>query len=326
MLTDAVLRLLRVQRGQIARHQVREVEPDPRRRRSIYHDPMLEPVTTRVFHHRAVPWSLEQEVMLGVLDAGPQARLWGKPAACHWGFSRFPRLPSHVGVPRRRVAEDHRAQVHRIRAYNEGDLTSHDDIPIARPERVVLWLAGMWTHRFDQDIASDRTEVALDHAWRQRLIDGAFIHELAERSGGSGRSGIVAFRRTLETRPPSYQPAGSRLEERFEATVPWVVRKELDRQVTVDVEEAIRTVDFRLRCWPLIVEINGEAFHTSLTDRAADAERYRRLLDLGFSVVVFWEFDVWHDADAIREVMLHLGRNRDRRPTVHRPTKAPWEW
>lgn len=326
MLSDAVLRLLRVQRGQVARHQIREVEPDLLCRRSIYRDPMLEPVTRRVFRHRAVPWSLEQEVMLGVLDAGPRARLWGKSAACHWGFGRFPRLPAHVGVPRRHVAEDHLAQIHRIRSYDTCDLTSHDDIPVARPERVVLWLAGMWTHRFGHDIAADRAAVAIDHAWRQRLIDGDFIHELADRSGGSGRSGIVVLRKTLETRPPDYQPAGSRLEERFEAIVPWVVRKELHRQVTVDAEEAIRTVDFRLRSWPLIVEINGEAFHTSLTDRAADAERYQRLLELGFSVAVFWEYDVWHDADAIREVMLHLGRNRDRRPTLHRPTKAPWEW
>lgn len=326
MLPDSVLRLLRVQRGVIGRHQVRDVECDPNRRRSIYRDPMLDHVTPRALRHRAVPWSIEQEVMVGVLDAGHDARLWGKPAACHWGFSRFLRLPVHVGIPRRQISGDHKAQLHRVRSFDSRDLTSHDDVPIARPESVVLWLAGMWTHRFGHDIAADRAAVALDHAWRQRLIDGQFIHDLADRSGGSGRSGIVVLRRILEKRPPDYQPAGSRLEERFEAIVPWSVRQQLSRQVTVDVEEAIRTVDFRLRCWPLIAEINGEAFHTSLTDRAADVERYERLLELGFSVVVFWEHDVWHDATVIREVMDHLARHPDPVPTLHRPTKAPWEW
>ena len=39
------------------------------------------------------------------------------------------------------------------------------------------------------------------------------------RSGGRGRSGIVVLRTVLETRPVDYQPAGSRLEERFEEIV-----------------------------------------------------------------------------------------------------------
>ena len=135
----------------------------------------------------------------------------------------------------------------------------------------------------------------------------------------------MVLRELLEQRPPDYQPAGSRLEERFEEIVPWTVRRELRRQVTVDVEQAIRTVDFRLDTWPLIAEINGEAFHTSLTDRAADDVRYDRLLELGFSVVVWWEYDVWHDQATIPTVMLDLLRNPDQQPTLHRPTRAPWE-
>ncbi len=326
MLPDPVLRLLRMQRGLASRQQVRELEPDPNRRRCIYDDPMLESPTSRVLRHRAVPWSIDQEVMLGVLDAGSGAHLWGKAGACHWGFSRFPRLPVHVGVRRRNVGYRHVAQIHRIRSFDCVDLATHADIPVARPERLVLWLSGMWTHRFGHEIAADRTGVVLDHAWRQRLIDGDFIHDLAARSGGSGKSGIVVLRTVLESRPPGYKPAGSRLEERFEAIVPWTVRNDLDRQVTVDAVDAVRTVDFRLRSWPLIVEINGEVFHTSISDRAADGERYRRLLALGFSVVVLWEHDIWHDAAAVREVMLHLARHPDREPVLHRPTKAPWEW
>jgi very-short-patch-repair endonuclease len=167
--------------------------------------------------------------------------------------------------------------------------------------------------------------VLLDHAWRQRLIDGPYLHDLASRSGGRGRSGIVVLRQVLDTRPPDYRPAGSRLEERFEEIVSPVVRSELRRQVTVDVEPVIRTVDHRLDRWPLIVEVNGEAWHTSLTDRAADAERYERMLELGFSVVVFWEYDVWHDHATVRRSLDHLLLNPDPVPTLHRPTPAPWD-
>ncbi len=183
----------------------------------------------------------------------------------------------------------------------------------------------MWTHRFGHEIANERTATTIDQAWRQGLIDGHAVHALAERAGGRGRSGIVVLREVLESRPPDYQPAGSGLEERFEAIVSPEVARSLERQVTVDAEVVIRTVDFRLRQWPLIVEINGEAFHTSLTDRAADAERYARLIDLGFSVAVFWEYDIWHDKVAVRSAMERLLRHPDSTPRLHRPTRAPWE-
>lgn len=325
MLPEEVLQLFRLQRGLAARHQILDAVTDPRDRRRIYRHPELTDASSRVLRHLAVPWSIEQELMLGVLDAGRGARLWSKSAASHWGFTRFRRLPAHVATVRRSSRGTEVAQLHQVRSLDCRDVVFHDDIPLARPEVVILWLCGMWTHRLGHDLALERAEVAVDQAWRQRLIDGEFIHELADRSGGRGRSGIVVLRELLEKRPPDYQPAGSRLEERFEEVVPWTVRRELRRQVTVDVEQAIRTVDFRLDAWPLIAEINGEAFHTSLTDRAADDRRYDRLLELGFSVVVWWEYDVWHDPAIIATVMLDLLRNPDQQPTLHRPTRAPWE-
>ena len=75
----------------------------------------------------------------------------------------------------------------------------------------------------------------------------------------------------------------------------------------------------------MVVEINGEAWHSSLTDRAADNERYARFLDLGFSVVVFWEYDIWQDSRTVRAAMDRLIRRPDEKPTLHRPTPAPWE-
>lgn len=326
MLPSPIAELLRTQIGLISYHQIRLIEPWEAARRAIHRHPDLESLTPRVLRHRAVPPCSQQCLLAGVLDAGPSALLWGKSAACHCGFSRFRLLPPHVAVSRTHVKGERFGQLHIVRNLDACDRMLHADIPTARPEITILWLAGMWTHRFGHDIASERLAVALDQAWRQRLIDGQFIHDLVTRSGGKGRSGIVVLRQVLETRPPEYQPAGSRLEERFEEIVPPNVRAHLDRQVTVDIEPVVRTVDFRLRTWPLIIEINGEAFHTSLTSRAADAERYERLLSLGFSVVVFWEYDIWHDARTVHRVMAHLHRSPDATPTLHRPTKAPWEW
>lgn len=326
MLPEHVIQLLQTQSGVVARHQIRELEPDRHARRSIYADVHLELTTRRVFRHRAVPPSQDQTLMTSILDAGPGAILWGKSAATRWGFGRNRLLPPHVAVPRRRRSSaGAHGQTHILTTLLERDCTHVAGIPIARPELVVLWMAGAFTHRFGHEIALERTEVALDQAWRQRLVDGRYIHELADRSGGRGRSGIIVLRQALERRPPDYQPAGSRLEERFESIVGAQIAGRLDRQATVDITPVIRTVDFLHRDRPLIVEINGEAFHSSLTDRAADDERYQRLLALGFSVVVFWEHDVWNDAESIRRSMERLASQPDPRPMLHRPTKAPWE-
>lgn len=325
MLPDPVVELLRRQRGLAAHHQIRLIEPNPTARRAVYRHPDLDVASPRVLRHRAAAPCPEQDLLLGVLDAGPDALLWGKSGACHWGYSRFRLLPPHVAVRRRNVKGDRLAQIHALRHFDAIDRTVHADVPVARPETILLWLAGMWTHRFGHELAERWTAVAIDQAWRQRLVSGPYIHDLAAQSGGKGRSGIVVLRAVLEQRPPDYQPAGSRLEERFENVVGAAARQ-LDRQVTVDAETAIRTVDYRARPWPLVIEINGEAFHTSLTDRAADRERYDRLLDLGFSVAVFWEYDIWHDAMTVQEATTRLVRTPDSIPTLHRPTKAPWQW
>jgi very-short-patch-repair endonuclease len=323
MLPELVLDLLRRQRGALADRQLLALEPPDRRR--VRRHPELVQVSSRTWRHLAVPPSAEQRLILSVLDAGADAALWGKSGASHWGFSRYRRLPAHVGVTRTRLRGPRLAQVHRIRDLDPHDIVTHLDVPTCRPERIILWLAGMMTHRLGHEVALERMKVILDQAWRQRLIDGHAIHALAECAGGKGRSGIVVLRQLLEERPPDYQPAGSRLEERFEESLTTEVRRQLVRQVTVDAEVVIRTVDYKLKAWPLIAEINSEVFHSSFADRTADAERYDRLLDMGYSVVVWWEYDVWNDPGTIRRYMDHLLRNPDPEPTLHRPTKAPWE-
>lgn len=322
MLPDLAGELFGRQYGVAANCQLQPLTAAERRR--VLRHPDVERLTPRVLIHRIAPPVPERALLSAVFDGGRGAVLWGKSAVTFWGFGRFRSQPVHVGRPRTRLRGPRLGQMHLCSDLDLVDTTVHREIPVARPELAVLWLAGMWTHRFDPVIAADRTAMVLDQAWRQRLIDGEYLHELVERSGGRGRSGIVAMRQVLETRPPGYQPAGSRLEERFESVVPYVVRQHLDRQVTVDAEVTIRIVDYVHRRWPLIVEINGETWHSSLSDREADAARYRRLLELGYSVVVFWEYDVWHDPDVVRDTMLRLHLRPDPVPTLHRPTPAPW--
>lgn len=327
MLPERVIELLRVQRGVIATRQLGALSTSDRRR-VLEREPELERLTPRVLRHRVSDRSREQHLMAAVLDAGNGAGLWGKSAAALWGFGRFRSPTPHVGTPRTVVRGERLGQVHLLRNVGPEAMTTHLDIPVGRPEETVLWLAGMWTHRWGPggfDIAVARTAATLDHAWRSRLIDGHRIHRLCERSGGRGRSGIVVFREVLRTRPPDYKPAGSALEDRFESTLPAGMRQRLERQVCVGGDDAlIGVVDYRHRNRPLIVEINGEAVHSPITARAADAERYDRLVAAGYEVMVVWEYDVFHQPHRIVAALAEVEAGPVR-PRVIRPTRAPWE-
>ncbi len=207
------------------------------------------------------------------------------------------------------------------------ELTDLLGIPVARPELAIRWLAGAWTHRWPghPEVVDERLGRTLDHAWREGLIDGRYLHELAARTGGRGRSGIVALRRALETRPPDYLPSGSGAEDRFEEVIRSQDLGRLRRQVSVYDEAPIGVVDYEASCWPLVVEINGEQWHTADVDRRADERRYARLLRLGYSVLVLWQYDVWHEPALVRGATGRLLDRRDPRPRLHRPTPAPWE-
>lgn len=327
MLPTALTDLLGRQYRAVSRAQLRLLVPDPLERDELRRVLDLRPLTSRVLAQPVHEPGPGRRLVTEVLDAGPGARLWSKTAATWWGFGRHRLSPVHVARPRSSSRPPAGAQLHEIRSLDPRDLTEHQGIPIARPELVIRWLAGALAHSWSNrpDIALDKLEKTVDHAWREGLVDGRYLHELAERTGGKGRSGIVLLRQALESRPPDYLPAGSGAEERFESLLPTASRARLRRQVRVYDHAPIGVIDYEALAWPLAVEINGEQWHTSFADRMADQERYERLLGLGYSVLVLWQYDVWHDGATVRTAVERLLACPDPRPAVHRPTPAPWD-
>lgn len=325
MLPEPVIDLLRNQYGLLAWHQLTDPVTAADRRRIGRH-PDIERLTPRVLRHRVAAPCREQRVLAGVLDAGPGGQLWGKSSSSLWGFGRFRSPCPHVAVRRTVIRGERLAQVHLVRHLTV-DVTSHLGIPTARPEETVLWIAGMWTHRWGPsgfDIALERTGRTLDHAWRLGLIDGERIHSLCASNRGRGRSGIVVLRQLLDERPPDYRPSGSALEDRFESVLPPRLRRDFERQVPLGDDRPIGIVDYCHRSRPLVVEINGEVFHTSISDRQHDDERYRRLVAAGFEVVVVWEYDVFHQPNRIVRALEQVTAG-PHVPRVIRPTNAPWD-
>ena len=71
------------------------------------------------------------------------------------------------------------------------------------------------------------------------------------------------------------------------------------RQVELGGREWLGRVDFVAVELPLIVFVDGERWHSSVLDRAADARQQAELEDAGFIVVRIPEYDVWHDVAAV---------------------------
>lgn len=322
MLPGSVLDLFARQYALAGRHQLRSRCTPAERRRCVRH-PDVEPVG-RVLRHRAGVTDLGQQLLLPVLDAGRGAVLWGRAATHWWGFGRFRAFPVHVARPEDGTRGPHLGIIHTTRVLEpELDLTVHRGIPIVRPERLLLWLARADTERYGHEIGAIRLERALDHAWREGLVDGHRIHELARRCSGKGNSGIVILRQLLEARPPDYRPTDSGLETRWEEVV-GPMASQFRRQVILGDEAPIGRFDQVHVDRPLVVEIHSEKFHTMPSDREDDAERVERLVAAGFCVVIYWQHDIWHDAETVRRSLAAVLAG-PHRPGLVRPTPAPYE-
>ena len=325
MLPGSVVHLLERQYSLVATHQLR-ARCTPAERRRSRRDPYLEPIGPRVLRHRAGVAQLGQQLLAPVLDAGPGSVLWGYAATQWWGFGRFRSFP--VDVARRPCAmgRDHLGRVHQTTTLDpERDVVVHRDIPIARPERLILWLAREFTSRYGHDLGALRLERTIDHAWRLRLVSPTRIHALAEKRSGKGNAGIVVLRSLLDHRPVDYRPTDSNLEARWEEVV-GAMAAQFRRQVVLGDEDPVGRFDAVHASRPLVVEIHSEAFHTMPSDIERDAGRVDRLLAAGYSVIIYWEHDIWHDAHQVRSSLRWILDHPDERPTCHRPTPAPFDY
>ena len=321
MVPGSVLDLFTRQFSLVGRHQLLDRCSPSERRRLVRH-PDIERAGPRVLRHRAGSVDLGQQLLLPVLDAGQDALLWGRAATHWWGFGRFRAFPVHVTRPRNGTRTPHLGIVHVTRhLVPELDTAVHRGIPIVRPERLLLWLARADTERYGHEIGALRLERTLDHAWREGLVNGNRIHELAVRCSGKGNSGIVILRQLLERRPPDYQPTDSNLEARWEEVVGPMARS-FRRQVVLGDDAPIGRFDQVHVDRPLVVEIHSEKHHTMPSDVADDDERAEDLVAAGFAVVIYWQYDIWHDARTVRRTLAEiLARPHEAR--IHRPTRAP---
>ena len=248
----------------------------------------IDRVTRRVLRVPGAPRTDLQAVLTAVLDAAPGAFACGHTAAAIWEVAGYRLAPVHVVRPRglsgRRSSL---AVLHEVKRLLPRHVTVLKDVPVVRPERMVLDLCASEHPR--------RAARALDDAWRRRLLSRRSARALVSETSVQGRPGLSLLRALLDERGDDYVPPASNLEARFASIITQAGLPEMRRQVdSGDDERWVGRVDFRDVDRPLIVEIQSETFHSALIDRVEDEARLAALRAAGFEVVEITEEQVWH--------------------------------
>ncbi|HEY6533179.1 MAG TPA: type IV toxin-antitoxin system AbiEi family antitoxin domain-containing protein [Acidimicrobiales bacterium] len=258
-----------------------------------------------VLRRTGSPSSDQQAAMASVLAVGPGAALSHASGAALWAFPGYRLLPCHVtigGVAGRRASID--ARVHRTGFLPPHHVTTIDGIPVLTPSRLLFQLAAASSVR--------RMEMLTEKAWSRRLVSGRSLHGMLDELSRHGRKGLKVMREVLAERPVDYVPPESNLEARVESLLRDHGLPEMRRQVELGGREWLGRVDFVAADLPLVVFVDGERWHSSLLDRAADARQQAELEAAGFVVVRIPEYDVWHSVPAFVD-RVRAGYRRARR-------------
>jgi very-short-patch-repair endonuclease len=244
-------------------------------------------LTRRVLRLEGSPRTPHQAALAAVLDSGPGAVLSHGSAAALWGLSGHRLHPAHVSVVRGgSQTRSPLAVVHRPRALPDRFVTGLDDIPVVRPELLVLQACATMPRR---------AERVLDGLWSLRLLSGPVLRDCLDELAVCGRPGIVRLRELLDDRGVAYVPPASGLEARFAAITRGAGLPAMERQANLGDDEAwTGRVDFFESALAHIVEVDSERYHAALVDRRADEARQLRLEAAGFTVTRVADVDVWH--------------------------------
>ena len=179
-------------------------------------------------------------------------------------------------------------------------LTVHDSIPTTRVARTLFDLAGVEPQR--------RVEIALDDALTRRLCTLRQINQVFFSLARRGRKGTVAMRELLEERGEGYVPPASELERRARRLFAARGVPMPGFEVHLGADDLIGRVDCVWKDARLVVELDGQRFHGSLSAREADRRRDNRLVSAGWRVIrVTWQDLKDRPEEIVMEILAALG-------------------
>jgi very-short-patch-repair endonuclease len=294
--TDTTTRLLELARGQhevVATHQGRCFGTTAELRRE-FETHRWNREARSVFGVAGAPHTALYMAMARLLRAGPGAVISHQSALVLWGIVAAPLDPLHV--TRMRAANGSKLRgdgivPHETRRMPPHHVTRHCDFPIVTPSRALF------------DVASitpiGRVERWLDRVWTMRLVDHGSLRTTYEDLDKRGRRGVRPMGLLLGTRGVDYVAPESGLEGRLNHILRKADLPRVRRQVEVGGEQWLGRVDFRLGATPLLIEVQSDTYHWSLTSAQDDLRRAQALEAAGFRVVPIWESTLWSDNQGV---------------------------
>ena len=235
-----------------------------------------------------------QKTMAAVLAAGPGAVASHTTAAALYGLSSCPFKGVEITVPRGRSPRSKLAVVHTSTQLDPVDVASIASIPVTRPARTLVDLAG----RVDKTVLGE----ALDDALIRRLTTLERLKRRAMVLGGTGRDGTSVLRDVLGAWAEGDMPEGvaeMRMVRRLLAN--GQPKPILQYQVHDPTGRFLARLDAAYPEARVGLEMNGFRWHGTPDSFARDPARLRRLAALGWLILPCTPVDLAGDGAELAE-------------------------
>ncbi len=232
-------------------------------------------VVPGVFAVGGTPDTWRRRTMAAVLAAGPGAVASHTTAAALYGLSRCGFKRVEITVAKGRSHRSRLAVVHETAHLTRHDVTSIDGIPVTRPARTLVDLAGC--------VARAVLEEAVDDSLVRRLTSLDRLVRRAEALGGPGRTGTIVLAEVLAAwshGDMAESVAEVRLVRRLVAN--GLPEPKLQHEVHDTAGRFVARLDLAYPGDRVGLEMNGFRWHATPLAYARDQERLRRLAALGW--------------------------------------------
>jgi hypothetical protein len=245
-----------------------------------------------VYRLAGVPVTWRQRALAACLVAGPGAVVSHRSAAVLWGLSGFRPGALEITVPAGRSGRNTLAAVHRAIQLPPADCVRFDRIPVTRPPRTLLDLAGK--------VSPDLLEEAVDDALCRRLMT---LDLLLRRIDALGRRrGAASLRTILDAWNADGEPANVAEMRIVRLLVGAGLPQPVRQHEIYDGSEFVARVDLGYPPDRLAIELDNIRWHAGRGPFRSDRARGNRIAATGWRLLRATPEDASDGRDLVRAV------------------------
>ena len=290
----------RLQRGHIDRGQAIQAGLSDKQIEQLVRDRHWQRPHPGVYLTGSAPPLWEDKVRAACMAAGPDARAMGRTAArLHELDGAEHHRVIELAVPKGHNPVPDGVVVHETRRLDPSLTTTISGVRVSSINQALLEYA--WLVRADPPV-----ERAVEDAFRRKPTDEGPLRRFLAQCG-RGVNGVTHLRSTLDARPEG-RPARSGFEVIVldilrEYGLPMPIRRPL---VTVPPDRTFE-LDLAYLAPKIDIEPMGKKWHSTTTQRRADADRRRVLGAHAWTIIeVWWDEAIYRPADTSNRVRAAL--------------------